>query len=136
MMAGYAKAPDDLVNEWQKNTQEFIIARKEYGSLQRVYILIDSRRGISSFDSSIMTWLDEGNVDYTVVLTKCDAVSRPLLVKCANEICMRHHAQTFDNQNSSDIVGFQSPFVHVTSSRKNIGIVELMYAIEGDFYIF
>jgi len=140
---GYAKAPGALVNEWQKNTQDFIVARKEYGSLQRIYLLIDSRRGISPFDSSIMTWLDEATVDYTVVLTKCDAVSRPMMVKCANDICMRHHAQAFENDTNDDDDddeavgggGFQGPFVHITSSRKNIGIVELMYAIEGDFYV-
>lgn len=132
---GYAKAPDDNVSQWQKNTQDFIIARKELGTLQRLYMLIDSRRGINVLDSSIMGWLDEASVNYTVVLTKCDSVTKPMLVKGANEICMRYLSQVHANESIGEVVGYQSPFVHVTSSRKGAGIVDLMYAVEADFYV-
>mmetsp|Transcript_17933 Transcript_17933/g.20723 ORF Transcript_17933/g.20723 Transcript_17933/m.20723 type:complete len:402 (+) Transcript_17933:116-1321(+) len=142
---GYAKAPDDVVSEWQKNTQDFITSRQETGALQRIYILIDSRRGIDLVDSSIMSWLDINGISYTVVITKCDAVRKPIVVKVANEICMRYHSQMLGNnlllhddneeEEQDNMVGLQSPFVHVTSSRKNVGIIELMCAVEGDFYV-
>ena len=133
---GYAQAPDNLVDQWQKNTQDFIVARKEFGTLERLYMLIDSKRGIGVIDSTIMGWLDEANVNYTVVLTKSDSTTKPMLIKGANEICMRYHTQMNDNEVNEDIVGCQSPFVHVTSSRKGVGVVDLMYAIESDFYGF
>ena len=98
-------------------------------------MLIDSRRGLNVFDSTIMGWLDEAGIDYTVVLTKCDTVLKPMLVKAANEVCMRYHTQVNDNETSGEIVGYQGPFVHATSSRKNIGLVDLMYAIEADFFV-
>lgn len=82
-----------------------------------------------------MGWLDEAGVNYTVVLTKCDSVSKAMIVKNANQICMRYHSQVDQNESQGEIVGCQSPFVHVTSSRKSIGIVDLMYAVEADFYV-
>jgi len=129
---GYAKAPEANVEEWQANTQNFIEARIEHGNLQRIYILVDSRRGLSGFDSSILGWLDEAGCDYTLVLTKSDAVGRAKLIKVANDICMRHHMQTVMGDDVAGL-GFQSPFVHLTSSKKNEGIVDLMWAIENDF---
>ena len=98
-------------------------------------MLIDARRSIHIIDSSIMGWLDEAGVDYTVVLTKCDSVTKPILVKGANEICMRYHSQCHQIEAFGEIVGYQSPFVHITSSSKGIGIVDLMYAVEADFYV-
>jgi len=134
---GYAKAPDATVEMWQDNTQKFIQQRIEMGNLQRIYLLVDARRGLHLFDRTILAWLDEAQVNYTIILTKCDTVSRPKLIKFANEICMRYHAQamgSFVDGTPED--GRQSPFVHLTSSKnkKVIGIMELMWALEADFY--
>lgn len=134
---GYAKAPDATVEMWQENTQKFIQQRIKMGNLQRVYLLVDARRGLHLFDRTILAWLDEAQVNYTIILTKCDTVSRPNLIKFANEICMRYHAQamgSFGDGTPED--GRQSPFVHFTSSKnkKFIGIMELMWAVDADFY--
>jgi GTP-binding protein len=40
---GFAKAPDDDVNRWQQMTQEFLISRRDLGTLKRLFILIDAR---------------------------------------------------------------------------------------------
>lgn len=125
---GYAKAPDEQVEQWQKTTQEFLQSRIAQGNLTRIYILIDARRGMNVFDSSVLGWLDEADCDYTVVVTKADAVGKAKIVKVANEICMRCHAQRLGDHN-----GNQGPFVHVTSSKKKIGILDLMWAVDADF---
>lgn len=98
-------------------------------------MLVDARHGLTVFDSTIMGWMDEACIDYTVVLTKCDSTTKPMLIKRANEICMRYHSQLFQSHTHGEIVGYQSPFVHITSSRKGIGIVEMMHAIDADFFV-
>jgi len=131
---GYAKAPDDVVTRWQEKTQEFLEQRISAGNLQRIYILVDSRRGLSAFDTSILGWLDEAGCAYTIVMTKADSVGKAKVVKVANEICMRHHAQRLGNgEDEIEMDGHQGPFVHVTSTKKNRGIVDLMWAIDADF---
>jgi len=64
---GYAKAPDDVVTRWQEKTQEFLEQRIAAGNLQRIYVLVDSRRGLSVFDTSILGWIDEAGCDYTIL---------------------------------------------------------------------
>ncbi len=126
---GYAKAPDDVVEQWQDNTQDFLQQRIEVGNLQRVYVLIDARRGLSLFDTSILSWLDEAQCNYTIILTKCDTVRRPQIIKFANEICYRYHSQALGTLEDAS----QSPFVHVTSTKKKQGILDLMWSIDADF---
>lgn len=126
---GYAKAPDEVVEQWQIKTQEFLQQRIETGNLQRVYILLDARRGLSLFDTAILTWLDEAECDYTIILTKCDTVNRPQIIKFTNEICFRYHAQAHGGLEDAS----QSPFVHITSTKKKLGITDLMWSIDADF---
>ena len=152
---GYAQAPEKDVDKWQHYTQEFIQERTSSGHLQRVYILVDARRGLGIFDSTICTWLDEARCNYSIILTKSDAVGKSMVVKAANEICMRYQLQEHDSEgtatdsplsgnggNSGNTTtttttsssGCQGPLVHCTSAKKHHGIVELMYSIENDFY--
>lgn len=139
---GYAKAPEKNIDEWQMKTQEFLQERRLSGHLQRVYLLVDARRGLGPFDSSICSWLDEAECSYSILLTKSDAVGKSLLVKAANEICMRYylqHCKRMDNNNNNNseemLMGSQGSVVHSTSAKKNQGIMELMYSIETDFYV-
>jgi len=124
---GYGKAPEEKVDAWQAATQSFLLDRIELGNLTRLYLLVDARRGVSTVDKEVMSWMDEASLDYTIVLTKGDCVGRPDLVMGANEIGMRYHSQMGRDE------GRQGPFVHVVSSLKGVGIRELMWAIDGDF---
>jgi GTP-binding protein len=125
---GYAKAPDSKVEEWQTATQDLLIDRFERGVMQRLFLLIDSRRGPLPLDRSVMTWLDEAGIPYSVVLTKADQVAIPMVVKEVNELCLRYASQ----QALEDSVA-QSPVIHVTSARKSLGIHELMLSVETEF---
>jgi GTP-binding protein len=124
---GFAKAPEKNVSEWQDMTQDFLIARRDFGTLQRLYLLVDARRGTSQFDRNIMGWFDEADIPYTLVLTKADKVSTPQTVRLTNDICMRYHSQLYSGK------GSQGPIVHVTSAAKNRGIEELMASVDADF---
>ena len=124
---GFAKAPDKNVADWQEVTQEFLLSRRDKGTLARILLLIDSRRGTSQFDRNIMGWFDEAEIPYTMVLTKADCVALPQLIRFSNEVCMRYHSQLYQRN------GSQGPIVHVTSASKNTGIEELMATIDADF---
>jgi len=126
---GYAKAPEEKVDAWQAATQSFLQDRVSRGNLTRLYLLVDSRRGMSLMDKMVMGWMDEACLNYTLVLTKGDCVGRAEVVKIANEVGMRYHSQSGLGRDE----GNQGPFVHVVSSLKGEGIVDLMWAIDGDF---
>ena len=126
---GYAKAPDGVVGDWQSTTQDILLDRRDAGVLQRLYLLIDSRRdGPQSADRSVMSWLDQAEIPYTVVLTKADRVAIPLVIKQVNDFCLR-----YASQHALEDTVEQSPVIHVTSSTQSMGIRELMYSVETDF---
>lgn len=68
---GYAKASKKAVAMWNKLVRQYLAGR---ASLKRVFVLIDSRRGIMDVDLQTMGMLDEAAVSYQLVLTKCDKV--------------------------------------------------------------
>lgn len=127
---GYAKAPPEQVQKWQTRTQNFLLQRRNAGVLRRLFLLVDSRRGNSQIDRDIMGWFDEATIPYSVVLTKADRVSRPQIIRFVNDVCMRHHSQTYAEGGG---YGTQGPVVHVTSARDGHGIRELMTSIEAEF---
>jgi len=164
---GFAKAPTEAAAKWQEQTQEFLKNRRDLGSLQRLFLLMDARRGMlgsrdgnsggqssssssPSLDLAVMNWMDEEAIPYTIVITKADCVSKPQLVKVANEACMRYQQQHQEEQehilygndedNADDgsddeqyVAGWMSPVVHITSATKDEGLQELRSAVEAEF---
>ncbi|MBI1868116.1 MAG: YihA family ribosome biogenesis GTP-binding protein [Methylocystis sp.] len=68
---GYAAAGKDKIADWSVLIQDFLRGRV---SLARVFVLVDSRRGITSLDEEMLDLLDRAAVSYQIVLTKGDAV--------------------------------------------------------------
>jgi GTP-binding protein len=66
---GYAKASKTLTAEWQDLIFAYLSGR---ANLNRVLLLIDSRRGVMDIDHAVMDLLDETAVSYCLVLTKLD----------------------------------------------------------------
>lgn len=69
---GFAKAPKDIVKNWQRLINTYLVGR---ANLRRVFLLIDSRHGIKKIDEEIMDMLDKAAVTYQIVLTKIDKIS-------------------------------------------------------------
>ena len=129
---GYAAAPDAKVSDWQAKTQQFLQERRDSTYLRRTFLLIDARHGVANFDRAVMGWFDDASIPYSIVLTKADRVGRPQLVRSVNDVCMRYHSQLYGTDGGLEGI-YQSPVVHVTSSRDGEGIETLMWAIDGDF---
>lgn len=87
---GFAKAPKDIVKNWQKLINSYLVGR---ATLRRVFLLIDSRHGIKKIYEEIMEMLDKAAVTYQIVLTKIDKISTKELEKVltATDRIVREH---------------------------------------------
>jgi len=120
---GYAVGSDDNVQDWQRRTQQFLLRDTPP---RRLFLLQDARVGIQEFDMTVKGWLEEAQIPYTVVLTKVDGARRQAdVIRHVNEVCLR-----FQQQLHSESYVYQSPVVHVTSARLDIGLAELWESLE------
>jgi len=70
---GFAEAPKKAVAIWSRLTMNYLRGRAK---LKRVFLLIDSRRGIGEVDIGIMKQFDTAAVGYQIVLTKSDKIKQ------------------------------------------------------------
>ena len=114
---GYAKVSKTQSEAWMKLTRQYLRGR---ASLRRVFLLIDSRRGIGKPDEEVMKLLDTSAVIYQVVLTKTDKLKKgeAEALKAKTETRLKTH-------------GAAHPVVMLTSSEKGWGIPELRAEIAG-----
>ena len=114
---GYASAPKTDIKAWTTLTRKFLAGR---ASLQRVFLLVDARRGIGSADAEIMKLLDASAVSWAVVMTKADKLKpTPLEQVCsATKATIARHVAAY-------------PEIFVTSSQEARGIAELRAHLAG-----
>lgn len=108
---GFAEAPKKSVDTWSRLTMDYLRGRP---SLKRVFLLIDSRRGLGEVDRGIMKQLDSAAVGYQIVLTKSDKLrpSEPGATDGETAAELKKHAAAH-------------PFVYVTSAETGLGLPEL-----------
>ena len=108
---GYAKVSRTQAQEWQRLTLRYLQGRV---NLRRVFLLVDSRRGLMDTDEEVMDMLDTAAVTYQVVLTKADKIKKTEVeatrAKITKALAKRAAAH---------------PVIHVTSSEKGWGLPEL-----------
>jgi GTP-binding protein len=114
---GYAAAPKADIKAWTGLTRKFLAGRP---SLQRVFLLIDSRRGVGRADQEIMGLLDEAAVSWAVVLTKSDKLKPAQIDKIVKDssVTISRHVAAY-------------PEIFTTSSETKDGIEYLRAHIAG-----
>tara|TARA_E500000331_G_scaffold356584_1_gene415368 strand:- start:1358 stop:2005 length:648 start_codon:yes stop_codon:yes gene_type:complete len=70
---GYARAPKRRIQEWNGMVETYLKGRV---SMRRVFVLIDTRRGLKEMDRTILKMLDAAAQSYQIILTKCDKLKR------------------------------------------------------------
>ena len=70
---GYAKIPKSEKVKWKKMLESFISENK---NLKKVYVLIDSRHDLMASDREMIEWLNFIKIDYSIVLSKIDKLSK------------------------------------------------------------
>ncbi|MBB35346.1 MAG: YihA family ribosome biogenesis GTP-binding protein [Hirschia sp.] len=105
---GFARAPKPVVEKWTALTQSYLRGRQ---NLKRVFLLVDSRRGIVAVDDGVMKALDKSAVVYQIVLTKADKLkkSEQDKVLADTQLKLKKHPAAY-------------PVVLLTSSSKGDGL--------------
>ncbi|MEM7639268.1 MAG: ribosome biogenesis GTP-binding protein YihA/YsxC [Pseudomonadota bacterium] len=108
---GYAKVSRDQQAKWVQLTKRYLRGR---ANLRRVFLLVDSRRGLMETDLETMRMLDTAAVNYQIVLTKVDKIKKSELEKVTTRIeaALRKHPAAH-------------PIPRATSAEKGYGIPEI-----------
>jgi GTP-binding protein len=80
---GYAAAGKAKVAAWSRLVRDYLQMRV---NLARVYMLVDSRRGLKPGDEGTLDVLGEAAVSHQIVLTKCDQVTAAALAQRAESV--------------------------------------------------
>ena len=108
---GYAKVSREQQAKWIQLTKRYLRGR---ANLRRVFLLVDSRRGLMDTDRETMDMLNTAAVTYQIVLTKADKIKKSAL-----------DAETAKIETVLNKQPAAHPIVRVTSSEKGYGIEEL-----------
>lgn len=108
---GYAKVSRTQAQEWQRLTLRYLQGRV---NLRRVFLLVDSRRGLMDTDLDVMNMLNTAAVTYQIVMTKADKVKKTEAEKTRAKVeaALKKHPAAH-------------PVIRVTSSEKGWGLPEL-----------
>jgi GTP-binding protein len=80
---GYAKVSKAQAAAWTRLTRDYLAGR---ANLRRVFLLVDSRRGLMNTDLETMDMLDTAGVTYQVVLTKTDKIKPSAIASLVSDI--------------------------------------------------
>tara|TARA_Y100000052_G_scaffold27598_2_gene37296 strand:+ start:41026 stop:41661 length:636 start_codon:yes stop_codon:yes gene_type:complete len=108
---GYARASKTDIARWTKLTLNYLRGRP---TLKRVFLLVDSRRGVMDTDEEVMDMLDTAAVVYQVVLTKVDKLKKAERDGISEKVMTKLKKRPAFH-----------PVVRETSSETGMGIAEL-----------
>jgi len=114
---GYAKVSKSMKKDWHEKINEYLVKAKEHMIL---IFLIDSRHSPQKKDLELFSFLMDNEIDYIIVATKIDKLSKNQLKKNLNLL-----EQTFVTDNR--------PFFPI-SSKTGAGISNLIEFIHSHIY--
>lgn len=117
---GYARASRSKVRQWTRLVRDYLRGR---ANLRRMFLLVDSRRGLGARDRDVMGDLDAAAVAYQVVLTKVDELKE-------HELSLRQ--RDTEAELASHPAAF--PELLVTSATSGLGI-DAMRAVLADLAV-
>jgi GTP-binding protein len=70
---GYAKVPEKVKLDWEKQIIAYFIERQ---SLQGLVLVMDARRPLTPFDSNMVQWCEQQQLPLHLLLTKADKLKK------------------------------------------------------------
>lgn len=83
---GYAKRSKESKKVWSTLTESFFTDNPSSDALKLVLQLVDVRTGPTEDDVLMINWLIEQDVDFVIVLTKADKLSKAQLASTLDEL--------------------------------------------------
>jgi len=102
-----------MVDDWHRLVGRYM-KNRHGANLKHVFLLIDSRRGITSVDQEFIDLLTDLNTSFQIVFTKIDTLSQAKLeenLKKAEEKCLQSMTM--------------HPIIHLVSSKESFGLREI-----------
>lgn len=91
---GYAAISKNKREEWVKLNFSYFAGREQ---LRLVCCLVDSRHDPQKHDLALIEWLENNQIDFIIILTKCDKISK-------NKIQKRKEQMEYLTQNCNHIL--------------------------------
>jgi GTP-binding protein len=111
---GYAKAPKDVKEKFNKLCDQYFVSGRKFSL---VLHLMDIRHNPSADDIKMLDFMNQSNIPYFVVFTKCDKLSRAQI---------NRQIQQF-----SKVLDFhEDAHIYAVSADKKIGLDDLRAGIE------
>lgn len=70
---GFARVPEEIKKTWRLMIERYLLNRQ---TLKSVVFIIDIRRNPTEWDLQMKSWLEENGIDYILVATKTDKVTK------------------------------------------------------------
>mmetsp|Transcript_10715 Transcript_10715/g.10768 ORF Transcript_10715/g.10768 Transcript_10715/m.10768 type:complete len:267 (+) Transcript_10715:204-1004(+) len=116
---GFGKASKKDREGWERVMSSYLTQR-DFTVLRRVYVLIDSRRGLLEADKQMLLMLSTFRISHQVILTKSDLIDQ----KSLSIVLERLFQDIMGKQRQSCL-----PIVHVVSALKDEGLLPLKQSI-------
>jgi GTP-binding protein len=75
---GFSKVSRSVSKSWQAMIENYILKNRK---IKTIIWLFDIRREIDELDEMLIEWLFENNLEFCVVLTKCDKETQSVIAK-------------------------------------------------------
>ncbi|KAF0428770.1 P-loop containing nucleoside triphosphate hydrolase protein [Gigaspora margarita] len=108
---GFAYVKDEERLKWKELIETYISQRK---TLKRIFVIIDARHGLKIADKEFISMLDRKNIEFQIILTKCDMVVAPDLAR--RHTIVKEQLQVYKNA---------IPQPMMVSARRKAGIYKL-----------
>ncbi|WP_322875793.1 ribosome biogenesis GTP-binding protein YihA/YsxC [Mycoplasmopsis felis] len=114
---GYAQLSQSKINEITKMIEEYLTNRT---NLFKIYLLIDSRLGITKNDENTILYLQRINLPFVLIYTKYDKLNQ-------------RERNILNNKIKNDLVTFNIKKYFIISSENGFGIENLKNEISNEF---
>lgn len=107
---GFARVPPAMKAAWQTLVETYLVERS---CLRGVVLLMDARRPLTDFDRQLLTWGASCELDFLLLLTKADKLSRNQQVNTRRQVQRDAPAHTTQLFSATHDIGLTTAREHI-----------------------